>query len=490
MLQTNYCTVKQNMGVISEDTPEDSDRLPDFTKINGKVTFMPTTTSGQAYQLFDDEGNAYTVPVASVEADIIDGKIFHEGQEGIPLFAAGESSNPEKIVYRVTYSSLRAGRVPVSLSAIYFEAVPGAVIDLTAVTPVAGAPVAGTIKGDKGDQGEQGPQGEIGPEGPQGPQGDKGDPGEVSADHATALTAWTADAVGGRNLLQGSSAEPAEASFTASMYYRDFGEDVLLEVGQEYTFSVIVDKLSDDEHPINVQVGTGTGKNYTRDITMRSSITLGERTTITFRPTAYQLDGRTHFAWRIRNERNETRVAYREAKLERGPVATPWTPSPEDSVQSLLEGNPLSSLLSPLPAHDPAHTLRVDNSVGTRVFVGDVMIYGDTGWRDISADMSDRESGRLIIRRIGTQVFVVADALQLTSTGSVALPRLKISFYPVSRVRGTWNESLSGSTAQGSYNISDTGYFNVYGVGTGAIEINETYLTDRSWPTALPGTPA
>ena len=180
MLQTNYCTVKQNMGVISEDAPGDSDRLPDFTKINGKVTFVPTTASGQAYQLFDDEGNAYTVPIGSIEADIIDGRIFHEGQEGVPLFAAGKNANPEKIVYRVTYSGLRAGRIPVSLNAIYFEAIPGAVIDLTAVTPVPGAPVAGTIKGDKGDKGEQGPQGERGPEGPEGPKGDKGDPGEVT----------------------------------------------------------------------------------------------------------------------------------------------------------------------------------------------------------------------------------------------------------------------------------------------------------------------
>ena len=180
MLQTNYCTVKQNMGVISEDAPGDSDRLPDFTKINGKVTFVPTTAPGQAYQLFDEEGNAYTVPVGSIEADIIDGRIFHEGQEGVPLFAAGKNANPERIVYRVTYSGLRAGRIPVSLNAIYFEAVPGAVIDLTDVTPVAGAPVAGTVKGDKGDQGEQGPRGETGPEGPQGPQGDKGDPGEVT----------------------------------------------------------------------------------------------------------------------------------------------------------------------------------------------------------------------------------------------------------------------------------------------------------------------
>lgn len=183
MLQTNYCTVKQNMGVISEDAPGDSDRLPDFTKINGKVTFVPTTAPGQAYQLFDDEGNAYTVPVGSIEADIIDGRIFHEGQEGVPLFAAGKNANPEKIVYRVTYSGLRAGRIPVSLNAIYFEAIPGAVIDLTAVTPVPGAPVAGTIKGDKGDKGDTGPKGATGARGAtgaKGDKGDKGDPGEVT----------------------------------------------------------------------------------------------------------------------------------------------------------------------------------------------------------------------------------------------------------------------------------------------------------------------
>ena len=156
MFQTNYCEVKQNMGMISEDTPGDDDRLPDFTSISGKVTFTPTTAPGQAYQVIGEDGKAYTVPVSSIEADIIDGRIFHEGQEGILLFAAGKNSNPERIVYRVTYSGLRAGGIPVTLSTIFFEAVPGGVVDLTRVTPVPGAPVAGTIKGDKGDKGDPG----------------------------------------------------------------------------------------------------------------------------------------------------------------------------------------------------------------------------------------------------------------------------------------------------------------------------------------------
>lgn len=156
MFQTNYCTVKQNMGMISEDTPGDDDRLPDFTNIDGKVVFTPTTAPGNAYQVIGEDGEAYTVPVASIEADIIDGRIFHEGQEGILLFAAGKNANPERIVYRVTYSGLRAGGIPVTLSTIFFEAVPGGVVDLTRVTPVPGAPVAGTIKGDKGDKGDPG----------------------------------------------------------------------------------------------------------------------------------------------------------------------------------------------------------------------------------------------------------------------------------------------------------------------------------------------
>ena len=307
----------------------------------------------------------------------------------------------------------------------------------------------------------------------------------------TTLATWTADAVGGRNLVRKTTTAPTEKHLSETIYYWELGTGVKLEAGVEYTFSVIIDKISDDDTTVGIELGLGNGRNYLTDLpgVRHSTIPYGERVTLTFIPTEDKLiEGeRDQLSWRIRNARKAVTVAYRELKLERGPVATPWTPSPEDSVQSLSEGN---SLPSPFPAHNPALALRVDNSVGTRVFMGDVMIYGDTGWRDISADISDRESGRLLIRRIGEQVFVAADALKLTSTGSVTIPRLRVNFYPISRVRGTWNESLSGSTAQGSYNISNTGYFNIYGVGSGPIEINETYLTDRVWPTALPGIPA
>ena len=307
----------------------------------------------------------------------------------------------------------------------------------------------------------------------------------------TTLATWTADAVGGRNLLQGTSAEPTELNLAANSYYRDFPEDTLLEVGQRYTFSVIVDKLSDDDHPIYIQVGTGTGKNYNRDISSRIDALSGERVIISFTPTEYHLDGRTHFAWRIRNERKETQVAYREVKLERGPVATPWTPSPEDSVQSLSEGN---SLPSPFPAHDPALALRVDNSVGTRVFVGDVMIYGDTGWRswpELFPTLDASESLHEIkARRVNDRVEIVINALA-SESGSVLSSHLSLGA-----------PSYSFNPAIGTITIASV--LNYMGNHWSATRLRSqssakqgdrvsaviSYTTNSEWPTTLPGTPA
>ena len=513
MLQTNYCTVKQNMGVISEDAPGDSDRLPDFTKINGKVTFVPTTASGQAYQLFDEEGNAYTVPVGSIEADIIDGRIFHEGQEGVPLFAAGKNANPEKIVYRVTYSGLRAGRIPVSLNAIYFEAVPGAVIDLTDVTPVAGAPVAGTTKGDKGDKGEQGPQGERGPEGPEGPKGDKGDPGEVSADHATTLTTWTADAVGGRNLVPNSD-------FTLPSFPEAWQKTPTVNTDPDGTRYISQNYGWNTELWLNVEPGSYTLSLDARDALgnprsrVRASISLrdsaGEslglgaisvgsgQLTATFQRYEMRIEvpeGVAQIRMFLLNQDADPGNSYLDftrIKLERGPRATPWTPSPEDSVQSLLEGNPLSSLLSPLPGPDPALALRVDNSVGTRVFVGDVMIHGDTGWRDVTSLLRNGwTADTFLMRRVGHTVETRATGLSGESATDFTFFVPPEGFTPGAgslRISAS-NSSFAVSADRVNIGVSGaTGQVWRTNMSATSVALSATYLTDNSWPSPLPGT--
>ena len=235
----NYCLIKQNLASLVADSSDDSDRYPDVAQISGQVTFTPTTPQGQTYKITGEDGELYTVPVTAITARIEDGKIMHEGKEGVYVFAGGEASNPKRVVYRASYSGLRAGSRGgvISLNAVTFEAIPGGEIDLTTVTPVSGTPAPGIVKGDpflyedftpeqleglRGPQGEPGPltfadftpeqieiirgpqgvkgatgsrgpqgiqgiqgpigpQGEIGPIGPIGPQGEKGATGSRGA---------------------------------------------------------------------------------------------------------------------------------------------------------------------------------------------------------------------------------------------------------------------------------------------------------------------
>ena len=218
----NYCLIKQNLASLVADSSDDSDRYPDVARISGQVTFTPTTPQGQTYKIKGEDGELYTVPVTAITARIEDGKIMHEGKEGVYVFAGGEASNPKKVVYRASYSGLRAGSRGgvIALNAVTFEAIPGGEIDLTTVTPVSGTPAPGIVKGDpflyedftpeqlealRGPQGEPGPltfedftpeqieilrgpqgvKGDTGPRGPQGIQGEKGDTGSTGATGAT-----------------------------------------------------------------------------------------------------------------------------------------------------------------------------------------------------------------------------------------------------------------------------------------------------------------
>lgn len=180
MTHHNYCLVKQQIIALVEDTPLDRDRFPDKSEINGDVIIAPNVSSGQAYHITGEDGTPYTVPLASIRAKIVNGRIMHEGMPGVYVFAAGEGSNPDTITYQVRYVNLEAGGVKFQLNPMSFRAIPGGVVDLTTATPVTGASPAGTTKGEQGDQGEQGPQGEPGPQGEVGPEGPQGEPGEVS----------------------------------------------------------------------------------------------------------------------------------------------------------------------------------------------------------------------------------------------------------------------------------------------------------------------
>src|SRR5699024_12194022 len=117
------------------------------------VLFTPMIHAGQSFQLKGSDGEMYTVPVSRIRGKIVEGKIQHDVEGGIHLFAGRVNANPNSVSYRVTYSNLRIGLEPIQLNPIAFTAIPDATIDLTTVTPISNAPVSGVIKGDKGDVG-------------------------------------------------------------------------------------------------------------------------------------------------------------------------------------------------------------------------------------------------------------------------------------------------------------------------------------------------
>lgn len=139
--------------------------------------------------------------------------------------------------------------------------------------------------------------------------------------------------IGGRNLLKDTSDEFKELSMTEDKYYTQFGTDLVLEAGQTYTFSVYVEKTSEDDHTINLTMGCGNQGNYNKDLYYwrKTNITMGEKTSITYTVTESDISTYAYFAWRLRNELKATSVRFKEVKLEKGSRATDWTPCPDDT---------------------------------------------------------------------------------------------------------------------------------------------------------------
>ena len=145
------------------------------------------------------------------------------------------------------------------------------------------------------------------------------------------------DAIGGRNLLQKTSSEWKNLTMNEGVWFTVFGYDhnYQVEVGQTYTFSIIVEKINpDDDVPINLHIGLGdTRGSYIYDILSlrQNDIPMGVKVSSTYTITENDVaNGRVWFAYRLRNEKIATSIKYKEVKLEKGTQATPHTKAPED----------------------------------------------------------------------------------------------------------------------------------------------------------------
>ena len=135
-------------------------------------------------------------------------------------------------------------------------------------------------------------------------------------------------------------------------------------------------------------------------------------------------------------------------------------------------------------------TVSVDTSVGTRVFAGDTMIYGDTGWRNITstAILVPVSTGteKILVRRMGNIVFWDADNFNPSEDFRGEFMEIPIGFSPgLTPFRSSGLYEMPGViyTAGNKIMASTT-------APAGLRRFYVNWVTEQGWPTELPGTPA
>lgn len=159
-----------------------------------------------------------------------------------------------------------------------------------------------------------------------------------------------------------------------------------------------------------------------------------------------------------------------------------------------------------------ANSLRLDTTVGTRVFGTingvDYMLYGDTGWRNILPDanaayFSTGSGSNLLIRRTQSEVELFA-VLRVTADISADVSILNTGALPqgfaLFKTMNTVREVFRRGNSQLRFNVTRENSVRVSpGSDSATITTGDTLrftliwpgsTDDTPWPTTLPGTPA
>lgn len=166
---------------------------------------------------------------------------------------------------------------------------------------------------------------------------------------------------------------------------------------------------------------------------------------------------------------------------------------PESHVHS-IDG--VSGLAAALEGKLPKSAVTVDSSVGRVVRVWDdansrnQIIYGDTGWRDISGMLINGWSARTFLRlkRQGSRVSLIHRGLDGTNaTSGKVISALPSGFRPATDTSGggrSWDDQWSLLTLDWRGELwADVG--NLY-ANNAALYL--TWETEQPWPSILPGT--
>lgn len=150
--------------------------------------------------------------------------------------------------------------------------------------------------------------------------------------------------------------------------------------------------------------------------------------------------------------------------------------------------------------------IRIDKTIGTRVFVNDGvkehMISGDTGWRSvILADSTNVMSGEIRWKRVNEKVYLrFINVIMKTGNGYTQLPisppygfrqvtndRIMQSIGMTANATGLQTISIFTGTIAWLYQIAG-GVVNTVRPTTDGLQGTLSWNTDDPWPTSLPGT--
>lgn len=135
------CLVVGLVGGQIPDRIADADKVPEIRTLNGTGIIE----SAEQYALFPYFADGpMTVNLSDpIQFDVIDGRIFHNGTEGVAVLAGDEYSQPQVLKYKINLNNVRnAQNRIVKLPVVTFTAVQGQV-DYTMLNSVSGTPSPG-----------------------------------------------------------------------------------------------------------------------------------------------------------------------------------------------------------------------------------------------------------------------------------------------------------------------------------------------------------
>ena len=172
---------------------------------------------------------------------------------------------------------------------------------------------------------------------------------------------------------------------------------------------------------------------------------------------------------------------------------------PNTAGQTAMAGvvldNPISPyVLTTAQMVQPVDTTllpRVDNTVGNRVFIGDTMVYGNTGWRDITSLIPEVTSGTVrVMRNNGSAYISFSSTVFTTTSDGLNISRMIPQGFRIDDSGFTYFPfSQDVSPQPTTLRIDRYGHVYLYNVKD--TTVNGLFSWPAStWPTSLPGTPA